>query len=88
MAHMPDKQLRKEIYQSVYNPGYNPTPEVPHVWAKHSYALNRVVSRQSTNPRRWNTEELIKFIQTVPNCKDVGNAFRKHVRLIFLFLNN
>lgn len=76
---MPDKQLRTELYQSVYNPGYNPLPDAPHVWAKHSNALNRVVARQNTNPRRWSNEEVIKFIQSVPNCKEVAHVFRKHV---------
>nr|XP_050851740.1 lethal(3)malignant brain tumor-like protein 3 isoform X1 [Vespula vulgaris] len=77
-ANMPDKQLRTELYQSVYNPGYNPLPDAPHIWAKHSNALNRVVSKQNTNPRRWSNEEVIKFIQSVPNCKEIGNIFRKH----------
>lgn len=76
---MPDKQLRKELYQSVYNPGYNPLPNAPHVWAKHSNALNRVVARQTTNPRRWSNEEVIKFIQSMPNCADAGNVIRQHV---------
>ncbi|KAK0089357.1 hypothetical protein PV325_007702 [Microctonus aethiopoides] len=75
---MPDKQLRTELYQSVYNPGYNPLPDAPHIWAKHSNALNRVVAKQNTNPRRWSNEEVIKFIQSVPNCKEVGSIFRKH----------
>ncbi|XP_031835752.1 lethal (3) malignant brain tumor isoform X2 [Nomia melanderi] len=77
-ANMPDKQLRMELYQSVYNPGYNPLPDAPHIWAKHSNALNRVVARQNTNPRRWSNEEVIKFIQSMPNCKEIGNIFRKH----------
>lgn len=77
-ANMPDKQLRTELYQSVYNPGYNPLPDAPHIWAKHSNALNRVVAKQNTNPRRWSNEEVIKFIQSVPNCKEIGNIFRKH----------
>lgn len=76
---MPDKQLRTELYQSVYNPGYNPLPEAPHIWAKHSNALNRIVAKQNTNPRRWSNEEVMKFIQSVPNCKDIASAFRKHV---------
>lgn len=76
---MPDKQLRTELYQSVYNPGYNPLPDAPHIWAKHSNALNRVVAKQNTNPRRWSNEEVIKFIQSVPNCKEIGNIFRQHV---------
>lgn len=78
-ANMPDKQLRTELYQSVYTPGYNPLPDAPHIWAKHSNALNRVVAKQNTNPRRWSNEEVIKFIQSVPNCKEIGNIFRKHV---------
>ena len=78
-ANMPDKQLRTELYQSVYNPGYNPLPDSPHIWAKHSNALNRVVAKQNTNPRRWSNEEVIKFIQSVPNCKEIGNIFRQHV---------
>lgn len=78
---MPDKQLRTELYQSVYNPGYNPLPDAPHIWAKHSNALNRVVAKQNTNPRRWSNEEVIKFIQSVPNCKEVGSIFRKHVSI-------
>ncbi|XP_029658722.1 lethal(3)malignant brain tumor-like protein 3 isoform X1 [Formica exsecta] len=77
-ANMPDKQLRKELYQSVYNPGYNPLPNAPHVWAKHSNALNRIVARQTTNPRRWSNEEVIKFIQSMPNCAEAGNVFRQH----------
>ncbi|XP_076647897.1 lethal (3) malignant brain tumor isoform X2 [Halictus rubicundus] len=77
-VNMPDKQLRMELYQSVYNPGYNPLPDAPHIWAKHSNALNRVVARQNTNPRRWSNEEVIKFIQSMPNCKEIGNIFRKH----------
>ncbi|XP_043500389.1 lethal(3)malignant brain tumor-like protein 1 isoform X1 [Polistes fuscatus] len=77
-ANMPDKQLRTELYQSVYDPGYNPLPDAPHIWAKHSNALNRVVSQQNTNPRRWSNEEVIKFIQSVPNCREIGNIFRKH----------
>ncbi|XP_017878427.1 lethal(3)malignant brain tumor-like protein 3 isoform X2 [Ceratina calcarata] len=77
-ANMPDKQLRTELYQSVYNPGYNPLPDAPHIWAKHSNALNRVVAKQNTNPRRWSNEEVIKFIQSVPNCKEIGNVFRQH----------
>ncbi|XP_034934772.1 lethal(3)malignant brain tumor-like protein 3 isoform X2 [Chelonus insularis] len=77
-TNISDKQLRTELYQSVYNPGYNPLPDAPHVWAKHSNALNRVVSKQNTNPRRWSNEEVIKFIQSVPNCKDVGSIFRQH----------
>ncbi|XP_015121178.1 lethal(3)malignant brain tumor-like protein 3 isoform X2 [Diachasma alloeum] len=76
--NMPDKQLRTELYQSVYDPGYSPLPDAPHVWAKHSNALNRVVAKQNTNPRRWSNEEVIKFIQSVPNCKDVASIFRKH----------
>lgn len=84
--NMPDKQLRKELYQSVYNPGYKPLPDAPHIWAKHSNALNRVVAKQNTNPRRWSNEEVIKFIQGVPNCKDVGSIFRKHVsKQVFSF---
>ncbi|XP_058797156.1 lethal(3)malignant brain tumor-like protein 3 [Phymastichus coffea] len=75
---MPDKQLRMELYHSVYNPGYNPMPDAPHVWAKHSNALNRVVSKQNTNPRRWSSEEVIKFIQSLPNCREIGSVFRKH----------
>ncbi|XP_015437327.1 PREDICTED: lethal(3)malignant brain tumor-like protein 3 isoform X1 [Dufourea novaeangliae] len=77
-ANIPDKQLRMELYQSVYSPGYNPLPDAPHIWAKHSNALNRVVARQNTNPRRWSNEEVIKFIQSMPNCKEIGNIFRKH----------
>ncbi|XP_043269397.1 lethal(3)malignant brain tumor-like protein 3 isoform X2 [Venturia canescens] len=76
--NMPDKQLRTELYQSVYDPGYNPLPDAPHIWAKHSNALNRVVAKQHTNPRRWSNEEVIKFIQSVPNCKEIGSIFRKH----------
>ncbi|XP_015605314.1 lethal(3)malignant brain tumor-like protein 3 isoform X2 [Cephus cinctus] len=76
-VNMPDKQLRTELYHSVYNPGYNPLPDAPHIWAKHSNALNRVVARQNTNPRRWSNEEVIKFIQSVPNCKEIGSIFRK-----------
>lgn len=85
---MPDKQLRTELYQSVYNPGYNPLPDAPHIWAKHSNALNRVVSKQNTNPRRWSNEEVIKFIQSVPNCKEIGNIFRKHVSFIKYLTND
>ncbi|XP_076291352.1 lethal (3) malignant brain tumor isoform X5 [Lasioglossum baleicum] len=77
-VNIPDKQLRMELYQSVYNPGYNPLPDAPHIWAKHSNALNRVVAKQNTNPRRWSNEEVIKFIQSMPNCKEIGNIFRKH----------
>ncbi|XP_012227520.1 lethal(3)malignant brain tumor-like protein 3 isoform X2 [Linepithema humile] len=77
-ANMPDKQLRKELYQSVYNPGYNPLPNAPHVWAKHSNALNRVVAKQTTNPRRWSNEEVIKFVQSVPNCAEAGNIVRQN----------
>ncbi|XP_024880512.1 lethal(3)malignant brain tumor-like protein 3 isoform X2 [Temnothorax curvispinosus] len=77
-ANIPVKQLRKELYQSVYNPGYNPLPNAPHIWAKHSNALNRVVSRQTTNPRRWSNEEVIKFIQSMPNCAEAGNVFRQN----------
>lgn len=80
-ANIPDKQLRKELYQSVYNPGYNPLPNAPHVWAKHSNALNRVVAKQTTNPRRWSNEEVIKFVQSVPNCADAGNIVRQNVSL-------
>ncbi|XP_011304993.1 lethal(3)malignant brain tumor-like protein 3 isoform X2 [Fopius arisanus] len=76
--NMPDKQLRNELYQSVYDPGYSPLPDAPHIWAKHSNVLNRVVAKQNTNPRRWSNEEVIKFIQSVPNCKEVGSIFRKH----------
>ncbi|KYM99426.1 Lethal(3)malignant brain tumor-like protein 3 [Cyphomyrmex costatus] len=75
---IPVKQLRKELYQSVYNPGYNPLPNAPHIWAKHSNALNRVVSRQTTNPRRWSNEEVIKFVQSMPNCAEAGNIFRQN----------
>ncbi|KAL0105487.1 hypothetical protein PUN28_016865 [Cardiocondyla obscurior] len=77
-ANIPVKQLRKELYQSVYNPGYNPLPNAPHIWAKHSNALNRIVSKQTTNPRRWSNEEVIKFIQTMPNCEEAGNIFRQN----------
>ncbi|XP_018398877.1 PREDICTED: lethal(3)malignant brain tumor-like protein 3 [Cyphomyrmex costatus] len=77
-ADIPVKQLRKELYQSVYNPGYNPLPNAPHIWAKHSNALNRVVSRQTTNPRRWSNEEVIKFVQSMPNCAEAGNIFRQN----------
>ncbi|KAG8037319.1 hypothetical protein G9C98_005529 [Cotesia typhae] len=76
--NIPDKQLCTEIHQSVFNPGYNPLPDAPHIWAKHSNALNRVVAKQNTNPRRWSNEEVIKFISNVPNCKEVGSIFRKH----------
>jgi hypothetical protein len=78
-SNIPDKQLRMELYHSVYNPGYNPLPDAPHIWAKHSNALNRVVAKQNTNPRRWSNEEVIKFIQSIPNCKEIGSIFRKHV---------
>ncbi|XP_018348159.1 PREDICTED: lethal(3)malignant brain tumor-like protein 3 [Trachymyrmex septentrionalis] len=77
-ADIPVKQLRKELYQSVYNPGYNPLPNAPHIWAKHSNALNRVVSKQTTNPRRWSNEEVIKFVQSMPNCAEAGNIFRQN----------
>ncbi|KAJ8682856.1 hypothetical protein QAD02_018648 [Eretmocerus hayati] len=77
-ANMPDKQLRNELYQSVYDPGYNPLPDAPHIWAKHSNALNRIVAKQNTNPRRWSNEEVIKFIEDVPNCREIGSIFRKH----------
>ncbi|XP_039307528.1 lethal(3)malignant brain tumor-like protein 3 isoform X3 [Solenopsis invicta] len=77
-ANIPVKQLRKELYQSVYNPGYNPLPNAPHIWAKHSNALNRVVSKQTTNPRRWSNEEVIKFIQSMPNCAEAGNVIRQN----------
>ncbi|XP_011496871.1 PREDICTED: lethal(3)malignant brain tumor-like protein 3 isoform X2 [Ceratosolen solmsi marchali] len=77
-SNIPDKQLRMELYHSVYNPGYNPLPDAPHIWAKHSNALNRVVAKQNTNPRRWSNEEVIKFIQSIPNCKEIGSIFRKH----------
>jgi len=80
-ADIPVKQLRKELYQSVYNPGYNPLPNAPHIWAKHSNALNRVVSKQTTNPRRWSNEEVIKFVQSMPNCAEAGNIFRQNVSL-------
>lgn len=73
-----DKQLRMELHHSVYNPGYNPLPDAPHFWAKHSGALNRVVAKQTGNPRRWSNEEVIKFIQSLPNCKEIGTIFRKH----------
>ncbi|XP_033219397.1 lethal(3)malignant brain tumor-like protein 3 isoform X3 [Belonocnema kinseyi] len=76
--NIPDKQLRLELYHSVYNPGYNPRPDAPHIWAKHSGALNRVVAKQTGNPRRWSNEEVIKFIQNLPNCKDIGPIFRKN----------
>ena len=81
-SNMPDKQLRTELYHSVYNPGYSPLPDAPHIWAKHSTALNRVVAKQNTNPRRWSNEEVIKFIQNVPNCKEIGSIFRKHVSIL------
>ncbi|XP_046424366.1 lethal(3)malignant brain tumor-like protein 3 isoform X2 [Neodiprion virginianus] len=77
-ANIPDKQLRTEIYHSVYNPGYNPLPDAPHIWAKHSNALNRVVAKQNTDPRRWSNEEVIKFIHSVPNCREIGSIFRKN----------
>ncbi|KYQ58720.1 Lethal(3)malignant brain tumor-like protein 3 [Trachymyrmex zeteki] len=77
-ADIPVKQLRKELYQSVYNPGYDPLPNAPHIWAKHSNALNRVVSKQTTNPRRWSNEEVIKFVQSMPNCAEAGNTFRQN----------
>lgn len=77
-ANIPDKQLRKELYQTVYNPGYNPLPNAPHIWAKHSPALNRVVGRQTTNPRRWSNEEVIKFVQSMPNCQEIANVFRQN----------
>ena len=77
--NIPDKQLRLDLYHSVYNPGYNPRPDASHIWAKHSGALNRVVAKQTGNPRRWSNEEVIKFIQNLPNCKDIGHIFRKNV---------
>lgn len=82
-ANIPDKQLRNEIYHSVYNPGYNPLPDAPHLWAKHSNALNRVVAKQNTDPRRWSNEEVIKFIHSVPNCREIGSIFRKNVSTDF-----
>ena len=80
-GNISDKQLRLEIYQTVYNPGYNPVPDAPHIWAKHSNALNRVVAKQTTNPRRWSSEEVIKFVQSVPNCRDLEFIFRKNVSI-------
>lgn len=87
-ANIPVKQLRKELYQSVYNPGYNPLPNAPHIWAKHSNALNRVVSKQTTNPRRWSNEEVIKFIQSMPNCAEAGNVIRQNVSFKQVHINN
>ncbi|XP_014205179.1 lethal(3)malignant brain tumor-like protein 3 [Copidosoma floridanum] len=77
--NIPEKQFRTEIYQSVYHPGYNPTPpDTQQLWAKHSGALNKVVAKQTTNPLRWSNEEVVKFVQSLPNCKDLGNIFRQH----------
>jgi len=74
--------LRRELRQSVMNPGYEVKPDhlSPHVWAKHSRYLNQYVQAvKSGSPNMWSVEQVAQFVWSIPDCCHVAHNFREQV---------
>jgi hypothetical protein len=80
--------LRRELQQSVMNPGYEVKPDhlSPHVWAKHSRYLNQYVqAAKSGNPNMWSVDQVAQFVWSIPDCCHVAPNFREQVSDCFRF---
>jgi len=80
--------LRRELQQSVMNPGYEVKPDhlSPHVWAKHSRYLNQYVQAvKSGSPNMWSVEQVAQFVWSIPDCCHVAHNFREQVSDCFQF---
>jgi hypothetical protein len=76
------KALRTDVHESIFNPGYCPSPPEPQVnWSKHAKLLN--VDPQKIQKQRpvkeWTPAHVSQFVQTLPGCSDKSNIFKQEV---------
>lgn len=58
-------RLRREVIESVFQPGYRPTPKQLDGWIKHSATLGNKVNMIGGDPRRWNCKQVASFVNSV-----------------------
>lgn len=58
-------RFRKELVESVLNPGYKPIVADVEGWTKHSNTINQKVNMTGGDPRRWNNKQVAAFVNTV-----------------------
>lgn len=58
-------RLRREVIESVFQPGYRPTPKQLDGWLKHSATLGNKVNMTGGDPRRWNYKQVASFVNSI-----------------------
>ncbi|XP_054273821.1 lethal(3)malignant brain tumor-like protein 3 isoform X2 [Macrosteles quadrilineatus] len=58
-------RLRRELVQTVLDPGYKPSPDEQEMWVKHVATLGQRVSATGGDPRAWNHKQVAAFVNSV-----------------------
>lgn len=69
-----EKQCKKEVLPLTN--GYS-NELTEQIWEKHSRYLSDD-AKTNTDPREWQEDEVVKFVSSLPYCKDHGALFKEH----------
>lgn len=58
-------KLRRELIQTVFDPGYRPAAGEQEMWVKHVATLGHRVNLTGGDPRCWNHKQVAAFVNTV-----------------------
>ncbi|XP_071451678.1 lethal(3)malignant brain tumor-like protein 3 isoform X2 [Hetaerina americana] len=75
------RDVRRDVHRSVFSPGYLPNPDrlTPLCWDRHSRLLYPFVNGEVLPGReasRWTRDEVVKFVENIPGCKERAKVFR------------
>ncbi|KAG8236439.1 hypothetical protein J437_LFUL016966 [Ladona fulva] len=75
------RDVRRDVHRSVFSPGYMPNPDrvTPLCWDRHSRLLYPYVNGDTLPGReasRWTRDEVVKFVENIPGCKERAKVFR------------
>ncbi|XP_046396163.1 lethal(3)malignant brain tumor-like protein 3 isoform X2 [Ischnura elegans] len=75
------RDVRRDVHRSVFSPGYLPNPDrlTPLCWDRHSRLLHPFVNGEVLPGReasRWTWDEVVKFVENIPGCKERAKVFR------------
>ena len=81
LPHPTSNSLYTGIHQSVFMSGMMPTSgrDLPLCWEQHSLLLPGVKDYKSKDVTLWSTQQVAKFVATLPGCGEVSNIFLDQV---------
>jgi hypothetical protein len=92
IAHLANSNVRSDVHDSVFRPGYAPSVKnIPVTKATHAKLVNwdSVEEKFDTSlesVKKWSPEQVRSFAQQVLGLNDKGNSFVDEVKHLSLFL--